>query len=86
VNKEAPTDDLLRRITSRAKKLGQFYVFKDSKDVWSIRFSAHFNATEVKVSITPNDPLAITLKDIIYFVNQVGEETDRELNGDKDIK
>ncbi|MCE9557348.1 MAG: hypothetical protein K8R88_00200 [Armatimonadetes bacterium] len=86
VSKEAPTSELLLKVLTQTKKIGQFYVFKDSKDVWCIRFGANFNATELKESSTSTDPLVTNLKDTIYFVNQVGEEADKELNGNQDIK
>lgn len=86
-SKDAPPDEaLMRKVLTKSKKLGVFYLFKDTNNFWSIRFSVRFDATEMKESPTADDPLVKALKDTIYLVNAVGEETDKELNGDKDIR
>ena len=80
----APDEALMRNVLGRSKKLGAYYLFKDSKGTWAIRFGAHFDATDLKPTSASGDAPATTLKDMLYFVNQVGEETDKELNGTKD--
>nr|WP_309689426.1 hypothetical protein [Armatimonas sp.] len=87
VNATAPPDDaLLRKVLLQSKKLGHFYLFKDTKGTWAIRFGAHFDATGLKDTSEKGDTLSTSLKDLISFVNAVGEETDKMLNGDKDIR
>ena len=66
--------------------MGHFYLFKDTKGTWAIRFGAHFDASELRETSQAGDRHVTTLKDLIYFVNAVGEETDKLLNGEKDIK
>lgn len=81
---DAPGEALMRNVLGRSKKLGAYYLFKDSKNTWAIRFGAHFDATDLKPTSSSGDAPVTTLKDMLYFVNQVGEETDKELNGTKD--
>lgn len=86
-NTTAPPDSaLMQKVFTQSKKLGQFYLFKDNNGIWSIRFGAHFDATGLKETSEKGDTLSTTLKDLIYFVNAVGEETDKQLNGTKDIR
>ena len=85
VNATTPPDSaLMQKVFILSKKLGQFYLFKDTKGTWAIRFSVHFDATGLKDTSEKGDTLSTTLKDLTYFVNAVGEETDKQLNGDKD--
>lgn len=87
VNKDsAPDEATLRKVLSQSKKLGAFYLFKDSKGTWAIRFGAHFDATDLKDTAEKGDTLSTTLRDMIYFVSNVGEEIDKQLNGEKDIR
>ena len=86
VSNEAPKRELLLGLLSESKKAGQYYLFKDSNNNWSIRFGVQFDASHLPNMSNANDPLIATLKDAIYLVNQVGEETDRKLNGTSDIK
>ncbi len=87
LGKDAPPDEaLMRKILGRTKKLGSFYLFKDAKGIWVIRFRVHFDATNLKETSASDDNLVINLKDMIYFVSQVGDETDKDLNGDNDIR
>jgi hypothetical protein len=79
-----PDEATMRKVFTQSKKLGSFYLFKDTKGTWAIRFGAHFDATGLKDTSEKGDTLSTTLKDLIYFVNTVGEETDKQLNGDKD--
>jgi hypothetical protein len=81
-----PDSALMQKVFTQSKKLGQFYLFKDNKGTWAIRFSAHFDATGLKDTSEKGDTLSTTLKDLLYFVNAVGEETDKQLNGTKDIR
>jgi hypothetical protein len=85
VSATPPDDALLRRVLLKSKKFGSFYLFKDSKGTWAIRFGAHFDATELKDTASAGDDLVKNLKDTIFFVNAVGEETDVDINGTKDI-
>jgi hypothetical protein len=82
----APDAALMQKVLSRTKKLGTFYLFKDSKGTWTIRFGARFDATDMKEAPTSEDALVKALKDVIYLVSIVGEETDKELNGEKDMR
>lgn len=81
-----PTEEILHKILLKPKKLGYFYVFKDSKGKYAVRYGVHFEAVGMTTEVKADDPLVTTLKDMIYFVNAVGEETDIEVNGDKDIR
>lgn len=81
----APPDEaLMQKILSRTKKIGAFYLFKDAKGAWAIRFAAKFDATDVAKIPKAEDPLVVAFKDTVFFVNAVGEEIDKELNGEGD--
>lgn len=82
----APDDTLLRKIMGKTKKLGAFYIFQDSKGAWGIRFGVNFDATDLKAAATATDTPIKNFKDVIYLVQSVGDEVDKELNGDKDIR
>lgn len=82
----APGEELMRKVLSRSKKLGSFYLFRDSQGVWAIRFGTAFDATDLAESSKPEDKLVQRLKDTIEFVDKVGEETDLEVNGEKDLR
>jgi hypothetical protein len=86
VSKTPPDEALMRKTLGMTKKLGAFYLFKDSKDNWAIRFGTHFDATDLTEESKSGDAQVTRLKDMIYFVNQVGEETDKDLNGDNDVR
>lgn len=81
-----PDEALMHKVLSKVKKLGTFYLFKDPNNVWAIRFGIKFDATDMKEAPSASDELVKALKDAIYLVNAVGEETDKELNGEKDIR
>lgn len=85
-SEKAPDEELMKKVFTKVKKLGAFYLFKDSKDVWAFRFGVKLDATEMPANPSASDALVTSLKDAIYFANAVGEETDLELNGDKDIR
>lgn len=74
-----PTEQQLVKTLAVTKKLGSFYVFKDAKGIYVIRFGAHFDAGTLSATPQKTDASVIALKDTIYFVNQVGEETALEL-------
>lgn len=74
-----PSEKQLLKTLPITKKLGSFYVYKDSKGIYVIRFGAHFDAGTLSATPSKSDASVIALKDIIYFVNQVGEETALEL-------
>lgn len=74
-----PTEQQLVKTLAITKKLGSFYVFKDTKGAYAIRFGVHFDAATLSATPTKSDASVITLKDTINFVNQVGEEMAQEL-------
>ena len=76
---EPPSEKQLLKTIAITKKLGNFYVYKDTKGTWVIRFGAHFDAGTFSAKPSKNDASVIALKDTIYFVNQVGEEMALEL-------
>lgn len=85
-NQTAPPDEAtMRRAVLATKKIGAFYLFKDSKGVWALRFGVAFDATELGETTAKGDRIATVLADTIRFVNAVGEETDKALNGDSDM-
>lgn len=81
---EAPSSELLRKVFSSPKKFGSFYLFVDSKGVSSIRFSVQVDITALPEQPTKSDPCVVALRSMIEFVNIVGEQTDKELNGARD--
>ena len=83
---EEPSEELLFRLLGTAKKLGAFYVHQDGKGSWSLRFGAQFDATDLPEASKEGDPLVVRLKDVIEFVNLVGEETDAAVNGERDVR
>jgi hypothetical protein len=85
-NANPPDEATMRKILGRTKKLGAFYLFKDSKGIWGLRFNARFDATDLAETPKSDDASVKAIKDLIYFVNTVGEETDKELNGEKDMR
>ncbi len=75
VSKEAPTQAILDKFMYKAKKFGHFYLFKDTKGSYVFRFGAHYNAQWTPADPTATDPSIIDLMNLIYFVNQVGQES-----------
>lgn len=80
---EAPSANLVREVSAKAKKLGFFYVYKDSKGMYGIRFGVNIESTLFKPEMTLSDMPILRLKDTLGFVAQVGEETSKELAGKK---
>ncbi len=76
---EPPSAELVRTLCSRSKKFGGFYVFRDSKGVWALRFGAQFDATDLPATVGKGSPAATALRDLIEFVATVGDETVAEL-------
>jgi hypothetical protein len=74
-----PTEKQLLKTLPVTKKLGNFYVYKDSKNTYVIRFGVHFDAGTLSATPGKDDASVIALKDTIYFVNQVGEEAALDL-------
>jgi hypothetical protein len=70
-----PSEEIMKKTFLLSKKIGHFYLLKDQKGTWAIRFGAHFDASE------PAEKATVALKDIIFFVDNVGEEVDLLLNG-----
>lgn len=83
---KAPDDLLLKKLLTKVKKVGSFYLYKDTKQMWSIRFGVKLDLTDMPASPKAEDPLVKSLKDTIYFINAVGEETVLELNDQKDSR
>jgi hypothetical protein len=73
--KTPPTEKQLLSTVSSTRKLGAFYLYKDKNDIYAIRFGAHFDSALLPSAPTSSDPSVENLKDLIYFVNQVGEES-----------
>lgn len=87
VDSQNPPDAAtLRKVFSKTKKLGSFYLFKDSRGTWAIRFATQFDATSLPEKSKAGDELVKALEDLIRFVEIVGSETDKELNGEKDVQ
>ena len=81
VGKTEPDPAVVQKMVSSVKKFGTFYLFKGTNDVWAIRFQSKFDATDLPDSPKADDKLVNALKQMIYLVNAVGEEADKELNG-----
>lgn len=71
---EPPSQDVMKKALLSTKKFGFFYLFQDAKSVWAIRFGANAIMGPTKTE---------TLRDLIYFVNQVGEESELALSAPK---
>lgn len=82
----APDEALMRKVLAKSKKLGSFYLFTEKSGAWSIRFGTDLDLTDLPAESRSGDRLVQRLRDTIDFVDQVGEETDAELNGTKDIR
>lgn len=80
-SKEKPSDALMLKVATMARKLGGFYGFKDAQGSYAIRFGVHYDISDLPAN--PNKDMASIkrLKDMIYFVNQVGQEAEKELAG-----
>lgn len=85
ISKEAPTDEMLLNLMATCKKFGSVYTYKGTNGVWSIRFQVKFNASGLKADLKSDSLLVKHLKDTIYYINAVGEELDKSVNGSKDI-
>lgn len=83
---KAPDDALLKKLMTKVKKVGSFYLYKDSKQMWSIRFGVKLDLTDMPASPKAEDVLVKTLKDTFYFINAVGDETDLELKGQNAVR
>lgn len=81
-SKVAPSPALMTKALTMSKKLGFFYIYKDSQNVWAIRFGAHFDTSDLPAAPTNDLPAISRLKDTIYFVNQVGQEAQTALASD----
>lgn len=78
-SKEAPSEALTTKVFTMSKKLGFFYLYKDTNSVWAIRFGVHFDASELQSTPASDQASVQKLKDMIYFVNQVAQETEKSL-------
>lgn len=78
-SKEKPSDALMLRVSAMTKKLGSFYGFKDSQGIWAIRFGVHYDISDLPDNPDKDMTSIKRLKDMIYFVNQVGQEAEKEL-------
>lgn len=75
--KEAPDEVSMRRIFSFTKKFGAFYIFKDSQGTYALRFGVNWDSSLVPTPAA--GPRVQELKEMIQFVNQVGEEAEKLL-------
>jgi hypothetical protein len=80
LGKKDLTMDMLKKTVGATKKLGHFYTLKQSDGLMTLRFGAHFNATELSGEPKAGEAGVTHLKDLIYLVNQVGEEAQLDLN------
>lgn len=78
-----PNAELLRKVLGKLMKLGTFSLTQNDKKAWELRFGITLDVTPLQLA--PTDTLAKSLKDTVTLVGAVGEQTDKELNGDKDI-
>lgn len=76
-----PSNDLVEKAMSSVKKIGHFYLFKDSKDRYAIRFGANFDASTLRSEPKTDEAAVKALKDTIYFVDQVGEDAQKDILG-----
>ncbi len=81
----APDEALMRRVFAQAKKLGAFYMLNEG-GTWAIRFGLQFDATDLPETLSADHPRVKELRDLVRFVDAVGEETDAWLNGANDMK
>lgn len=81
-----PDEAIMRKVFAHTKKLGSYWLYTDGKGAWSIRFGLQFDATDLPAESKPGDALVQTLADLIRFVQRVGADTDKDLNGDRDVK
>ncbi len=79
--KEPPSAEILEKALSTVKKMGHFYLYTDSKNTHSIRFGANFDASTLLAEPKKDDESVKALKNIIYFVDQVGFEASRNFQG-----
>lgn len=84
--KQAPEAALVRKLFSRTKRFGTFYSVQIKDGGTSIRFGVHFDASALPATPGKDDPLVRQFAELIHFVDAVGEETDRELNGANDLR
>ncbi len=68
------------KILPLVKKFGSFYIYKDSQNMFSIRFGCHYDSSNLKDELTASSPEVTHLKDMIYFVDAVGFEAEGILN------
>lgn len=80
-SKQRPSDALMQRASSMTKKLGGFYGFKDAQGSYAIRFVVHYDISDLPANPDKDMASIKRLKDMIYFVNQVGQEAQKELAG-----
>jgi hypothetical protein len=74
-----PVDVLVKTVLRPAKKIGNYYVMKFDDGFYAIRFMATFDLAGLEASGETRTKAIERLKDTIYFVNQVGEETEKEI-------
>jgi hypothetical protein len=75
IGNEAPSFNKVRAALVQTKKLGAYYLYKDANNTWTLRFGAYFDATEQAGGAQNGEAAVARLKDTIYFVNQVVDET-----------
>lgn len=77
--KQPPDVELVRKLCGRTKKWGGFYLYRDQQDTWGLRFSAHFDATDLPETSAAGQAAVQKLRDLLEFVATVGDETAAEL-------
>lgn len=81
VGDQAPSGEILAKVMYQPKKYGHFYTFKDTEGKYAVRFGVNFNSAILSSSPQSGEATVKNLKDCILFVDQVGEETSKQLSG-----
>lgn len=76
---QPPDEATMRKAFTSSRKLGAYYLFVDDKGTWGIRFGVAFDATDLGKATGAGDGAAKRLREIIEFVDVVGDETAQEL-------
>ncbi len=76
---QPPDEATMRTLFTSNRKLGTYYLYVDSKGTWAIRFGATCDATDLAATTQAGDAQAQRLRELIEFVDLVGEESVRLL-------
>lgn len=74
VGSTLPNASIIDYTFAKPKKLGHFYIYKDAKGVYALRFGVQYESSDLLADPKADDPAVIRLRDTISFVNQVGQE------------